>query len=417
MKPSTSKWFICGLLFLATLLNYLDRQTISVSAPAIADEMHLSPSQMGQLFSAFLLAYGLAQMFVGPILDRIGAVLAYAVAVALWSVAGASSALAIGFATLFATRVALGLCESPNWPLAMRIVTHIFPPSQRSLATGIFQSGTSVGALIAPPIIIYLTQTYNWRVSFVVMGAVGLAWSVIWLAWFRWQPEPAITKAGGEVPLPVDAPTGDAVAIASPGNVAEIVRTRAFWALMVATCFSNPLQYFYLTWVPYYLNKYAGVEFGAGLSKRLVVVYLAYDIGLWSGGAIVAGMARKMSVRRSRMIVTAVGVLCLMSSPILSQLTNVNLITALICVATFGLSWLIMNYMAFSAEVAVKRVSTAVGLLSGVGSLAGAGFMWLVGSVVEKYESFNLAFVMTGVMPLVALIAIFLSAPRKETRP
>jgi len=195
MKPSTSKWFICGLLFLATVLNYLDRQTMSVSASRIAEEMDLNDSQLGQLFFAFFFANALGQLFMGPVLDRCGVVLSYAVAVATWSLAGASAALTRGFATLFATRVLLGVFESPNWLLALRVVTRIFPPSQRCLANGIFQSGTSIGALIAPPIIIYLTMAYSWRVSFVVVGAVGLVWSALWLAWFRLWPEPAIENA------------------------------------------------------------------------------------------------------------------------------------------------------------------------------------------------------------------------------
>ena len=148
MKPSTSKWFICGLLFLATVLNYLDRQTVSVSASKIAEELHLNDSQLGQLFFAFFFANALGQLFIGPVLDRLGVVLSFAVAVVAWSLAGASAALTAGFATLFATRVALGVCESPNWLLALRVVTRILPPSQRSLANGIFQSGTSIGGLV-----------------------------------------------------------------------------------------------------------------------------------------------------------------------------------------------------------------------------------------------------------------------------
>jgi len=417
MKRSTSKWFVCGLLFLATLVNYLDRQTLSVSASKIAEEMHLTDIQLGQLFFAFFIAYGVAHIVIGPVLDRFNAVWAYAIAVAAWSMAGASSALATGFATLFTARLLLGICESPNWPLALRVVTRMFPPSQRSLATGFFHSGSSVATIIAPPIIIYLTTTYNWRVSFVVVGAVGLIWSAIWLAWFRWQPEPAMESAASWKKSRHQTDGGsatDAPADTSPASIGEIVRTRTFWALMVATCFLNPLQYFYTNWIPRYFDKYAGVGFGKELAGRLIVVYVAFDIGLWTGGAVVALLSRRMPVWRARMIVTTVGALCMMTSPAISQLHNVDVITALLCVATFGVGWFMMNYLACSAEVSATRVSTAVGLLSGSGCLAGAAFMLLVGGVVEKYQSFNLAFWMTGLMPLVALAGMWLSVPTKE---
>ncbi|MGA2657368.1 MAG: MFS transporter [Verrucomicrobiota bacterium] len=422
MKSSTSKGFICGLLFLATLLNYLDRQTMSVSASKIAEEMRLTDGHLGQLFFAFLFAYGIAQILVGPVLDRLGVVLAYAIAVTAWSLAGASSALTAGFTTLFAARLLLGVCESPNWPLALRVVSRVFPPSHRCFAISIFQSGTSVGALIAPPIIIYLTTAYNWRISFVAVGALGLIWSSLWLAWFRWQPERALDDVAPAEALSAAARlvsgsgAGRALAAtteertdALPGTFAEIIRTRAFWGLVIATSFLNPLQYLYTTWLPRYFDKYAGVGFGKELAHRLVIVYLALDLGLWSGGALVALLSRHMQVRRARTLVTTVGALCMMSIPIVSKLHSLDAITGNICLATFGLGWFIVNYLAFTAEVSAKKVSTAAGLLGGTGSLAGAGFMLLVGGTVERTGSFELVFLMAGLMPLVALGGLWLS--------
>jgi len=169
-------WLIIGLLFLATLLNYLDRQTISVLATRIAEDpaMRLTDANLGQIFFAFLLAYGLAQLFVGPLLDRLSVKLAYPLAVSAWSMAGAAAALASGFWSLFGLRMLLGVCESPNWPLALRVVSRAIPPEQRSLASGVFQCGTSVGALIAPPVIVWLTLNRGWRFAFVAVGAIGV---------------------------------------------------------------------------------------------------------------------------------------------------------------------------------------------------------------------------------------------------
>src|SRR5262249_4004295 len=166
-----------------TLLNYLDRQTMSVASTEIANEMRLTDTDLGRLFFAFYLSYGIAQVFIGTFLDRLTVGLAYALAVTAWSLSGAAAGLAAGFWSLFFLRVLLGVCESPNWPLALRLVARTFPPGQRALATGTFQCGTSVGALVAPPVIIYLTAQYNWRVAFFVCGVVGLVWVVLWLFW------------------------------------------------------------------------------------------------------------------------------------------------------------------------------------------------------------------------------------------
>ncbi len=407
MKKPAHKWIVCGLLFLATFVNYLDRQTISVSASKIATEMQLTDGNLGQLFFGFLFAYGIAQLFVGAWLDRVGTVVAYAVAVAAWSFAGASSALVPTFGLLLLSRVLLGLCESPNWPLALRVVARTFPPGQRSFANGIFQSGTSLGALVAPPIIIWLTAAYGWRMSFLLAGAAGLAWAVLWLGWFRFNPQPELDRAAAPA-------TAD---IATPATLREIFRSRVFWGMMLATSFLNPLQYFYTTWMPRYFDKYAGVSFGSELARRLIIIYLALDVGLWTGGGLVALLAPRYGVRAARLVVTSVGAACMMSVPFASRLHSLDAITAIICLATFGLGWFMVNYLAFTSEVSAAKVSTVAGLLGGTGSLAGAGFMLLVGGSIERSGSFALAFLMAGAMPLVALVGIWLGARDPRTVP
>ncbi len=410
MRAPNKRWTLCGLLLLATIINYLDRQTISVSASRIADELNLTDKHLGELFSAFLFAYGIGQVVLGPLLDRMGTVVAYAIAVTAWSISGAASGIATGFGFLLMTRIALGLCESPNWPLALRVVARSFPPGQRVLATGIFQSGTSIGALIAPPIVIYLATTHGWRSSFIAVGAVGFVWVALWLLWFRSQPDFKIDQPA------VEDTTAGNVVTEEPATLGAIVRSRAFWGLAIATSFLNPLQYFYTTWIPRYFDKYAGVGFGAELAQRLIIVYLALDVGLWSGGGLVAWLARRWEVRKARLLVTAVGGVCMMTVPLIALAKDLNLITGIISLATFGLGWFMGNYLTFSAEVSRKRTSTAVGLLGGIGSLAGAGFMLLVGGSIERSGSFSLAFLMAGLMPAISLVGIVLGTRPARAR-
>lgn len=399
---SRIKWFIGFLLFGATLLNYLDRQTISVSASRIAEEMRLTDRDLGRLFFGFLFSYGIAQLFIGPLLDKFRVVAAYAVTVIAWSLAGASAALATGFASLFATRLLLGVCEAPNWPLALRITSRIFPPHQRPLAIGIFQSGTSLGAVMAPPIIIWLTLRWDWREAFVACGAAGFVWTALWLAVAR---GPVAAKLDGSGDQPADGRDGKEArptADLSPSSFGGILRSRAFWGLVVATSFLNPLQYLYATWLPRYFENYAGADFGRELAARLVIVYLALDLGLWIGGGSVAGLSRRLGVVRARLLISGIGVIGMMMVPLVSHLDSLNAITAIICFATFGLGCFMVNYLSFVAEISQSRVSTAAGLLGGIGSLVGAGFMLLVGNTVANTHSFSVTFAMAGVMPIVA---------------
>ena len=405
-RPAWRPWAVCVLLFLATVVNYLDRQTLSVSASHIADEMHLSDKHLGYLFFGFLFAYGLAQIFVGPLLDRLNVRLAFAIAVVAWSLSGAAAALSTGFWSLFALRVLLGVCESPNWPSALRTVRRTIRPEHRSLANGIFQSGTSIGAVVAPPVIIYLTNLHNWRFAFIAVGLVGIAWAVLWLVWFAALPEPRLAPDTTQAIRPEYA--------ATPSTLGEILRSRALWGLVIATCFLNPLQYLYTAWLPRYFEKYAGVGFGKELGQRLVIVYLALDIGLWSGGAVVALLSRHFSVTTARKAVTATGALLMAAIPAVSHLRSVNHITAVICCATFGLGCFMVNYLAFTAEVSAKRVSTAAGILGGAGSLAGSLFMIVVGNTVTSSGGFAVTFLLAGLMPLVALAGIQIATSRQS---
>jgi ACS family hexuronate transporter-like MFS transporter len=412
-----AKWVLCGLLFLATLLNYLDRQTMSVTSTEIANEMRLTDTHLGRLFFAFYLSYGIAQVLIGAFLDRLPIGRAYALAVAAWSLSGAAAALATGFWSLFFLRVLLGVCESPNWPLALRAVARAFPPGQRALATGTFQCGTSLGALVAPPVIIYLTVRYNWRVAFLACGLAGLAWVVLWLFWFRGPFAANVDRGHAEADLQQDqAAEKEAApdAARSPATLSQILRSRALWGMLLSSCFLNPLQYLYMTWLPRYYQHYAGVAFGKELANRLVLAYLAYDAGLLLAGALVAGLASFWGTVRARLAVCGVCTLCMIGIPLVSELQDLDAITAIICVAMFGLGGCIVNYLAFTAEVSAQKVSTAAGILGGAGSLAGAGFMLLVGDSIDRSGGFTIVFVMAGAMPLVSLAGMCFStgAPR-----
>ena len=241
-------------------------------------------------------------------------------------------------------------------------------------------------------------------------------WAALWLALYR-STETAAETAGETINEGAANARDEAAAIYSPSTLKELFGSRVFWRLFIAACFLQPLQYFYITWLPRYFEAYAGVSFGKELASRLVIVYFALDLGFLTGGALVILLARKLGVQGARKLVIAIGALLMMSIPLVSRLRDINYITAFLCVATFGLGWFQVNYLTFTSEVSIKRASTATGLLGGAGSLAGAAFMLFVGGTVEQSKSFSIAFIIAGLMPLVSLVGIFISTSRTDDVP
>src|SRR5262245_24817915 len=290
------KWGLCLLLFLATTLNYLDRQTLSILAPTLQDEMRFDNEALGWLFSVFYYAYTFAHFAVGLLLDRSHLRWAFALAVLAWSTVSALTGLVEGFVGLLACRLLLGVTESPNWPAALRVVSRALPPEERALGNGIFTSGTSVGALIAPGLILGLAAATSWRWAFVIVGALGLVWLAGWLAFTR-RPELADVWA--------DPATGRDTALGRPlAAVADLVRSRQFWTVWVVAVLINPCLYFNLNWLPTYLKQERGLTASREVGWVLTAIFIGLDLGYLTCGAAVLGLTKAgWPVRGARRVV------------------------------------------------------------------------------------------------------------------
>ena len=179
------RWYICGFVFFATVLNYMNRQTLSIVAPLIQKDFHLDNEQLGALFSAFYVSYGIAVALIGELIDRMSTRIAFALAVAWWSVATALTGLAQSFWQLFGFRLALGIGEAGNWPITARLVSMYLAPKERTLANSIYMGGGSLGLAIIGPTLVGLSLWYGWRAGFVVIGALSCVWLIAWLWWFK----------------------------------------------------------------------------------------------------------------------------------------------------------------------------------------------------------------------------------------
>jgi ACS family hexuronate transporter-like MFS transporter len=386
------RWIICILLFLATTLNYLDRQTMGILAPLMQRELGLDNESLGWLFAVFYYAYTLAQFGIGGWLDRANLRWAYGLAVVAWSAVAALTSLAVGFAGLIVFRLLLGIMESANWPAAIRIVARVLPPHERTLGNGLFTSGTSIGALIAPLMILGIAGRFGWRWAFVAVGSLGLVWFAAWLG-----------ATASEELSSVWVDPGRASAPGGWSAYRQILSAAPFWRVFTVSILVNPCLYFNLNWLPSYFVQTHGLSAGPQLAWMLTAVYIGLDLGyLASGGAVLwlsrAGM--RLHTARRLTFLAATALMCVSAAVPLMPRLEVAAI-ALIAV-NFGAGVWISIFLTLAQEVATVHISTAFGLLGGSGSLAGALAMWAVGKITKQTGNFTIPLIAVAVAAILA---------------
>src|SRR5215471_17500715 len=222
MRPSPRRWLIISLPFLATVINYLDRQTLSVVVPELREQFHMSNTEYSRVVFAFMLAYTISNGISGPLIDRLGTRLGYALCIAWWSAAAVLHALTRGPFSLGVFRFLLGIGEAGNWPAAIKVVAEWFPENERALACGLFNSGSSFGAILAPPIVAFIVLNYGWQSAFVAVGVIGFVWLAFWWPVYRKPEAPAAVAALPEVP---------------PPSAWRLVKHKFVWSFVIAKIF------------------------------------------------------------------------------------------------------------------------------------------------------------------------------------
>ena len=403
------RWVIIGMVFFATLINYIDRLTISVLAPLIITDLQLTNTEYGGIATWFLLAYTISQSLSGKLYDRIGIKKGFSVSIVVWSVAAMSHAFATGLRSLSFFRFILGLGEAGNWPGAAKTVAEWFPARQRALGMAIFNSGAAIGSIVAPPVIVGLTAYFgHWYETFIVTGAVGFIWLIFWwLIYDSPENHKWLTKKEYDLIRADDEPEEAAGIEQKPLGWFQLLTYRQTWAIVLARFLVDPIWWLYITWLPLFLYKVHGFDLKQ-IGLFAWVPYIAADAGSLFGGWLSGFLiGRGWSVNNARKAVIGFAA-CLMPAGILAAYTADSMLAlALIGVVLFGFQVWINNVQTLPSDLFPK---SAVGSVAGLGGTgAGIGsmiFIFTTGWVVDNY-SYTPILVTAGLLAPIGTIILF----------
>lgn len=395
--PDRRRWWIVWTLFCSTAINYINRQTLSVLAPVITQEFHLSHAQLSNIFGAFQVAYAATWLLGGIFLDIVGTRIGLTLAVIWWSLASMATGLVNSPFSLAVLRFFLGIGEGVNWPGASKAVAEFFPAAERSVAVAIFDSGSSVGGAIAALSVPLIALRFGWRWAFVFSGILGFFWLLLWLSVYR-PSGPSPAAAEERLTLKSAVP---------------LLRRRETWGIVLGRSLTDPIWWFYVFWLPQYLSDTRGFSLKQ-IAAFAWIPFVAADLGNFAGGLASGALVKRgmavLQARKSICIVTCIPMLAGIPAALIS---NPYASLGFICFALFGYAaWSTMG-LTFPSDLFPAQVVGSITGLSGLAAgLAGTVFTLLVGTLVDRF-SYLPAFVLAATAPILAtLSAVFLIGKR-----
>ena len=378
-----------GLLLAITVINFVDRQSLSIVAPILRETLHLSNTDYGIIVGAFQMGMMVGEFPMGWLMDRRGVRFGLSFAVLWWSCANAVHAFGRTMAQFSLLRFWLGTGECGNYSGGLKVVSQWFPVRERALAVGIFNGGSMLGSILAPPLLVAVTLALGWRWAFALPSAMGFVWVAAWLVWYR---------------SPAAVAGADAVEAPSNGSLLGLKRT---WALMLCRFLVGPVVQFYIYWLPEYLYRERGLTLKA-IGAFAWVPFLFGDIGSIVGGLAAAVLLRRgLGLRRTRQVTMGLGAFLCLFSIAVARATTAGGALAWICVVLLGHTFLSANMFATISDLfdssAVGRVTALTGI---AGGLSGMLFPWLTGALVDRF-SYTPVFFLAAVMPLLGSVVLF----------
>ncbi|HVF39316.1 MAG TPA: MFS transporter [Gemmatimonadaceae bacterium] len=398
------RWTICALLFFATTINYIDRQVLGILAPTLQAELGWTEVQYATIVSWFTLAYALGYVGAGRLLDKIGVRLGFAVAVTVWSIAAMAHAMVRTAGGFGLVRFALGLGESGNFPASIKGIASWFPVKERAFAMGIVNAGTNIGAIITPLVVPFIALRWGWRTAFLVTGALGFVWLVFWLMLYRTAPE--TTNADGTVS------GGSERQVTVPWL--DVLRHRQAWAFIIGKLMTDPVWWFYLFWLPKFLDVRFEVKL-ASVAAPLIAIYLLADVGSVGGGWIAgAFMRRGWSLNRARKVTMLLAALAIVPTMFAPAAPTLWITVAVVGLAAAAHQWWSTNLFTLPSDMFPQR---AIGTVVGIGGFAGAAsgffFQRATGAVLQSNgNNYTPVFLFCGLAYVSALLIVHLLVPR-----
>ena len=423
------RWVICALLFFASTINYVDRQVIGILKPTLQTEFGWTEIDYADIIFAFQLAYAIAFLFAGRMIDWLGTKTGYVIALVVWSVAAMAHAEAPVFGPVAATvlswfglaytasvagfivaRLALGFGEAGNFPAAIKVTAEWFPRRERALATGLFNSGTNIGALLTPLVVPYITLHWGWYWAFVVTGALGFLWLLFWIPLYH-PPDTHPHVGAAELAHIRSDPPDPAVTI--PWS--QLLRYRQTWAFALGKFLTDPVWWLYLFWIPDFLNRNYQINLST-IGPPLVAIYLIADVGSIGGGWLSSAFLKRgwsaNAGRKTAMLVCALAVLPMVFA---SGAREMWLAVALVGLAAAAHQGWSANLFTLTTDMFPRQaVGSVVGLGGFAGAVGGMLIAKITGYILEASGSYVPIFFMAAFAYLAALLVIHLLVPRLE---
>ena len=419
------RWTICALLFFATTINYLDRQVISLLKPYLEVQFKWTESDYSYIVMAFQLSYALGMIFVGRFIDKVGTKLGYALSTLAWSLAAMGHALAQSTLGFGIARSALGISEAGNFPAAIKTVSEWFPKKERAYATGIFNSGSNIGAVVAPLTVPWIAEKMGWDWAFILTGAVGFIWLILWIFIYE---IPAKNKRlskeefayiNSDLDEPVDTQE-------KPPHTSwfKLLGFRQTWAFVIGKFLTDPIWWFYLFWLPAFLDAQYGVT-GTAIGLPIALVYTMTTFGSIFGGWLPMYFIRKgwpvFKARKTSMLIYA---FCVVPVIFAQWLGSLNMWLAVFIIgfaASAHQAWSANIFTTVSDMFPKKTVASVTGLGGMSGSVGGILIAWLAGMLFDKYKllgnieaGYYIMFFICGFAYLIAWLVMHLLVPKMK---
>jgi ACS family hexuronate transporter-like MFS transporter len=404
------RWRVCAMLLAATTISYIDRQVLGVLAPFLQEKIGWTELQYSSIVTAFQAAYAIGLLCAGAVIDRFGTRIGYALAIGIWSVAAMSHSLATGVISFAAARFALGLGEAGNFPAAIKAVAEWFPQRERALAAGIFNSGSNIGAIVAPLMVPIVAAQWGWQAAFLCTGVLSAIWLAVWLLTYRTpDQEPRLS--------PQERAHIGAEAMAPPRRVpwSRLLRYRQTWAFAAAKFITDPIWWFFLFWLPKFLHA----KYGLGLLELgapLITIFLMADAGSIAGGWL-AGTLIKHGLSANRARKTAMLICALMVVPVIfaAKADHLWLAVGLVGLATAGHQGWSANVYTLTSDLFPRHaVASVVGMGGFAGAVGGMLISTVIGLLLQATGSYVPVFLLAGGAYLFAWIVVQLLVPRLE---